>query len=234
MRLALPLLLAISAPVTAQVLPVPDSLDPRIQTLTLPSDGVGKLTVLTTTGLVLTVLKDERIDTVVLGDPTGFAARVDSDAKQLAIRVLRPDARSTVSVLTTMRAYNFELEANDGQAAASRVRLVPASAAIGSSAGTAAASEPDGAGEITVVYKLSGDRALRPLSVDDDGEVTYIAWADDQALPAVFGVGPAGAEEVTDGNMRDGLWVLDRVWPRLVFRIDRARAEAKRVVRRPR
>ena len=77
-------------------------------------------------------------------------------------------------------------------------------------------------------YKLSGDRALRPARVTDDGRRTTIEWGEDQALPAVFGVGPTGAEEVVDSHMLDGATILERVWPELVFRMDDERARAKR------
>ena len=47
-------------------------------------------------------------------------------------------------------------------------------------------------------------------------------------MPAVFGIGPTGQEEVVNGHMRGSLFTIDRVYGELVFRIDKARAEAHR------
>jgi type IV secretion system protein VirB9 len=47
----------------------------------------------------------------------------------------------------------------------------------------------------------------------------------------VFAIGPTGDEQVVDGYMRDGLFVIDRVHEELVFRIDKAMATARRSVR---
>ena len=77
-------------------------------------------------------------------------------------------------------------------------------------------------------YRVSGPEAVRPLAISDDGERTRILYAPDQALPAVFGIGPTGDEIAVNGHMRNGVFVIDRVFERLVFRIDRARAVARR------
>ena len=82
--------------------------------------------------------------------------------------------------------------------------------------------------DLTWGYRLRGDRAVRPLSVRDNGRKTVIEYADGQALPAVFAIGPSGDEEVVDGYMRGGFFVIDRVHEELVFRIDREKATAKR------
>lgn len=72
---------------------------------------------------------------------------------------------------------------------------------------------------------------MRPASVRDNGAKTVIEYAPGQSLPAVFAIGPTGDEEVVDGYMRDGLFVIDRVHEELVFRIDKAKATARRSVR---
>jgi type IV secretion system protein VirB9 len=95
------------------------------------------------------------------------------------------------------------------------------------------AAEPDsgaasGAGPAMTTYRLSGDRALRPIRIGDDGVHTYIEWAEDQPMPAVFAIDARGQEEMVDGYVRGSLYTIDRVNARLVFRIDKTRAEARR------
>ena len=90
--------------------------------------------------------------------------------------------------------------------------------------GTAEQEVPPDTGQ----YRLSGDRILRPSAISDDGSKTYIRWLDDQAMPAVFGIGPSGDEEMVEGHMRGDVFTIDRVYSELVFRIDREKAVAKR------
>jgi type IV secretion system protein VirB9 len=95
---------------------------------------------------------------------------------------------------------------------------------------SAQSAEPPGLGPLAISgeYRLSGEAALRPSRIGDDGERTYIEWGKYQSLPAVFGIGTNGEEEVVDGYMREGVFTIDRVYTELVFRIDRKRAKARR------
>lgn len=80
-------------------------------------------------------------------------------------------------------------------------------------------------------YRITGEKALRPEQMSDDGEKTYVIWHPDKALPAVFAVNDSGDEEIVDGYMRAGVFTIDRVYPKLVFRIDRKVARAVRLLR---
>ena len=77
-------------------------------------------------------------------------------------------------------------------------------------------------------YRLRGSREVRPLVISDDGKKTHIRYDEAQALPAVFAIGPTGKEELVNGYMRDGIYVIDRVYEELAFRIDKKKATAKR------
>ena len=83
-------------------------------------------------------------------------------------------------------------------------------------------------------YRQAGDRSVRPASIGDDGAKTYIVWDEDQAMPAVFAIGPSGKEEMVEGYMRGGIFTIDRVYRELVFRIDGDVAKAKRITARGR
>ena len=75
---------------------------------------------------------------------------------------------------------------------------------------------------------MRGDRAVRPADLSDDGYKTRITYAPGQVLPAVFAIGPTGEEEVVNGYMRGDVFVIDRVYGELVFRIDKEAATARR------
>lgn len=78
-------------------------------------------------------------------------------------------------------------------------------------------------------YHLKGAAMLRPIRIGDDGVHTYIQWSEEQPIPAVFALDPRGNEQLVDGYMRGDLFTIDRVYPVLVFRIDKDRTEARRV-----
>jgi type IV secretion system protein VirB9 len=82
--------------------------------------------------------------------------------------------------------------------------------------------------DVGASWKVRGHRSVRPVRISDDGLRTYLEWGAEQSLPAVFAIGTTGAEEVVDGYMRGGLFVIDRVHRQLVFRIDADRAVATR------
>lgn len=77
-------------------------------------------------------------------------------------------------------------------------------------------------------YRITGDSSIRPAIVRDDGARMEIIWDRTQAIPAVIGVSDQGREEVVNGYMRDDVFVIDRVYTELLFRIDSAQAMARR------
>ena len=107
------------------------------------------------------------------------------------------------------------------------VRFRPATAAV-------ATLEPAGTAPEEGLYKLGGTRALRPSAINDDGVHTYIEWAPAQTMPAVFAVDPLGDETLVNGMVRGGIYVIDSVTNRLVFRLNKQAAYATRRVHRKR
>ena len=79
------------------------------------------------------------------------------------------------------------------------------------------------------IYRLSGEKSLRPVRIGDDGTHMYLEWSEEQALPAVFALNALGEEEMVDGYMRQGIFTIDRVHRSLVFIIGKKRARAVRV-----
>lgn len=83
--------------------------------------------------------------------------------------------------------------------------------------------------QAAAIYRLSGEKSLRPVRIGDDGTHMYLEWSEEQALPAVFALNAIGEEEMVDGYMRAGIFTIDRVHQTLVFRIGKKRAYAKRM-----
>lgn len=217
--LAFALLMSLApAGVLAQVAPTPGFDDPRLQTVAFDPSRPVRLVAYPGANLTVILLPGEAITQAVLSDPGAFDVKVASPRDSLNIVPLRPDATARLLVDTAQRRYEFDLATGEGLAAAYIVRFVDPSAAPRFAQAAALTGE----------YRLSGEQDLLPSRIGDDGERTYIEWGKYQSLPAVFGIGTAGEEEVVDGYMRDGVFTIDRVYGELVFRVDKKRARARR------
>jgi type IV secretion system protein VirB9 len=221
------LLLAASAPLGAETAPLPGPDDPRLQTLVEQPGETARLVAFPEASLTLIMQQGEQIQRVVLSDGAAFHVAITGDNDSLSITPLRAQASATLQVETASGMHRFDLETGRGLAAAYVVRMVASSEAA--SAPVPVDTAPDLA-SMSGHYRIDGDRATRPARIADDGARTYIAWGSEQSLPAVLGIGPSGDEEVVAGYMRHGFFTIDRVYPELVFRIDRKKSTATRQV----
>ena len=217
-------LAALAAGASAQVAPTPGPEDPRLQTVAYDPARPVRLVAFPDASLTVMLLPGEQIQRVALSDPTAFEAHATGANDSVSIRPLHPEAAARLLVDTAQRRYEFELATGNGLAAAYVVRFVGA----GALAAVAERAAPPAA---TGAYRLTGEQDLLPSRIADDGTRTYLEWSDSQSLPAVFGIGYNGEEEVVDGYMRDGVFTIDRVYGELVFRIDKKRARARRLGR---
>lgn len=211
-----------AAPALAQELPSLSS-DRRVQTVAWSQDGVIPLAVEPGSSLTLILSASERIANVTVGDSAAFQVVVAGSGDSLFVKPLATFARTNMTVMTDARRYLFMLDSSGGPGSPYVVQLsYPAAASQGTLPEQPSLALAEG------TWNVTGDRNLRPLKIRDDGLKTYIQWAPDQALPAVFAIPPSGGEEVVDGYMRDTVFVIDRVHPKLVFRIDNHTAIARR------
>jgi type IV secretion system protein VirB9 len=222
------LVAALAAGAAAQVSPSPSFDDPRLQTVSYDPSRPVRLVAFPDSSLTVMLLPGEQIEQVTVSDPLAFEAQATGANDSLNIRPLRPDATATLLVDTARRRYEFALATGQGLAAAYVVRFVGGVTAEATSpvSAPAAATLPT-----TGEYRLSGEQTLLPSKIGDDGTRTYLEWAAYQSLPAVFGIGFNGEEEVVDGYMRNGVFTIDRVYSELVFRIDKKLARARRLER---
>ena len=96
-----------------------------------------------------------------------------------------------------------------------------------------AAQEPRAVqGEQSGTYKLSGAVPIRPSLIWDDGHKTFLDWPENIEAPAIFAIDAAGNESLVNSYYRDGKFVIDAVYSRLLFRLDRLAARADRNARR--
>jgi Type IV secretory pathway, VirB9 components len=163
----------------------------------------------------------EQIKQIVVSDPDAVHATVSAGASVVTLSLIGLQSATKLVVTTNIREYQFGLEIGEPPAAAVLVRVLSEPHEI----------RPTSGPQLNATlwdYVLAGDIAVQPEKVSDDGSKTFIYWHTDQVLPAVFGIGPTGEEEVVAGYMRGEIFVIDRVYPKLVFRIDDAKGTAKR------
>ncbi|GAA0622574.1 P-type conjugative transfer protein VirB9 [Brevundimonas kwangchunensis] len=200
----------------------PRPADPRIRTVPYAVDQVVRLPVAANFHTAILFGPDERVRNVAIGDSDAWEATLNEAGDALFLKPLRASGTTNMTVITDVRVYSFELSASHGGApdAPFTVRFAyPEMSAQ-------PAVEP-GVPRLGR-YTLSGARRLRPTAIVDDGVRTSIEWRPAQIIPAVFAVDELGAETLVQGQMRNGLYVIDGVHRALVFRIERHTARATR------
>ncbi|PNQ76347.1 hypothetical protein BA950_07675 [Erythrobacter sp. SAORIC-644] len=219
------LFLLISNTLHAQIIPEPSRDTPRVQTVQFIPNVPVQLTMLPETPLTVMLRQDETIIDVTPGGED-FRVRVSSERNSFVILPAQNALSGTLDVITSMRSHRFELRVSNDFNAALLVRFSDERAET-TSDDEMILSEPVRSNQIWS-YRFRGDREVRPESLSDDGVKTRISYASGRALPAVFAIGPSGEEEVVNGYMRDDVFIIDRVYSELVFRIDREKATARR------
>lgn len=213
----------IPAIASAQVEPIASGIDPRIQIVHFVSGQVIRLRVPQHGMLGILLAPGEYVRNATLRDPGSYKVTVTGMADALFIQALGATS-SVLSVTTGKRSYDFELNGSSDANIPYLVRFAPDAAPVAPSA-----PAPQTSAAAPGQYKVSGNKELRPSGMRDDGSRTYIQWAAEQALPAVFALDGLGREEMVNGYMRDGMFTIDRVHEQLVFRIDKAMARARRI-----
>ncbi|PSJ36402.1 TrbG/VirB9 family P-type conjugative transfer protein [Allosphingosinicella deserti] len=229
MRLAAAMLITafVSAPLAAQVRPQPDDGNPRLQSIDFIDGQVVLLETALGYQLTVELAPDEQIENVAVGESGAWQVTANRRGDRLFIKPLQAGVVTNMTVITSARSYFMDLvalaEPTPETAYSVRFRYPAPADEMAAAPGPATA---------TGRYRLEGDRALRPVAISDDGIRTYLSWRDGLAIPAVYGTERNGTESLVNGMMREDVFVIDAVYEKLVFRIDRATASAERV--RPR
>jgi type IV secretion system protein VirB9 len=218
---ALVLALALApGPLLAQVQPQPGTGDPRIQTVLYDADQVVRLQGVPGFQIDVEFASDEQIENVAVGDSAAWQVTPNRRGDHLFVKPIMAGVTTNMTVVTSARVYLFELAPPLGGEPPFTVRFRYPGATAAADVATA---------PVEGRYRVSGARELRPSRIADDGTHTYIEWPQEYALPAVYALDTQGRETLVNGGMRDGLFVIDGIAQRLIFRIDRNVARADRV-----
>ncbi|MEG3085374.1 TrbG/VirB9 family P-type conjugative transfer protein [Sphingomonas sp. PB2P12] len=212
----------LSGTATAQMHPQPTGGDPRIQSVDYRPDQVVAVEVATGYQVTIELAPDETVQSAAVGDSAAWQVTANKAGNRLFIKPLQSNVTTNLTVFTDVRSYAFDLSDALGNTATPytiRFRY-----AVPSSGGFTPVQMP----QQQRLYRLSGARALQPAAIHDDNIHTFIEWAPDAPLPATYTIDDAGREVLANGNMRQGVYVVDGVASRLIFRIDKKNARADR------
>jgi type IV secretion system protein VirB9 len=208
--------------VSAQVRPVPGPGDPRIQVVDWQPDQVVLVEGAPGYQVTIELAPDEVVQSAAVGDSANWQVTANKAGNRLFVKPVQAGAATNLTVFTDVRSYAFDLTASAGGTPPYTIRFRYAAPGA-----TPAPPPPTPSTERR--YRLGGERSLRPVAMHDDGVHTYIEWAADAPLPAAYTVDGEGRETLANGNMQGGIYVIDSVAERLVFRIDRAATRARRL-----
>ena len=228
--LILLLCLIMAATASGQVRPQPGAGDPRLQTVDYDPGQIVQLEGAPGYQLMVELSPDEQVLNVAVGDAAAWQASVNHAGDHLFIKPTQAGVPTNMTVITTVRVYNFELYSSVAPSPdmAYNVRFnYPADAT----------AEPTQSEYVDVSplrrslsrYRVSGDRTIRPDVISDDGTHTFISWSRDKPIPAVYAIADSGEEMLVSGWMRDDVYVIDGIVHRLNIRIDQRMARAERL-----
>ena len=215
--------LCAALPAAAQIRPVAGAGDPRLQIVDYDANQVVQIQAAPGYQVTLQFGADETIENVAVGDSAAWQVSANRNGGHLYIKPLQL-VPTNMTVVTNVRVYAFD--------------LVPLPGPTPDMAYTVRFQYPSAPGPLQTAsaelvvegrYRLSGEQSLRPSRISDDGQHTYIEFPREAAIPAVYAVDERGNESLVNGMMRDDLYVIDAVVPRLIFRIDQHVARATRL-----
>jgi type IV secretion system protein VirB9 len=218
------LMLLACAPALAQVRPVATGGDPMHQTVAYAE---GQTVILEASpGFQLTVELDprEQIKSAAAGDGASWQVSAPKQASQFFVRPNPGATPTNLTVVTNRRSYYFLLVAIPQMTSSN-----PLSVRFTYQQEAAAAQQPETqAKRISGSYRVRGSGPIRPSLIWDDGQKTFLDWPDGVEAPAIFAIDSSGAESLVNVYYRDGRYVIDAVYTRLVFRLDQLMARADR------
>lgn len=219
--------LLFAQPLAAQSIPAPGPGDARLQTVMYDPEQVVQLPVSAGYQLMVSFQAGEQIETIAVGNSNAWQVTANKRGDFLFVKSIVPSAATNMTIVTDVRIYNFELLSSTNGEGPFSVRFLYADPVNLTKAGESTSQK--------FRYKISGTKAIRPASIIVEGNRVSIQWPEGSSLPAIFRVEDNGQEAVVNGEMQDGLFVIEGVPQKLVFRVDEMKATATRAtVRRGR
>jgi type IV secretion system protein VirB9 len=182
---------------------------------------------------------DEMIENVAIGDSQAWQVTPNKRANLLFVKPLADRAATNMTVITNRYTYLFDLVANPNARTPLYMltftypvelqpveeedsELASANAAEGPNSVELAAANDDYAvldpATRNFDWATSGNTALLPERIYDDGSATFIEWAAGQPMPAILVKDHEGTEGPVNFAVRGDMIVLDVVPREIILR----------------
>ncbi len=213
---------------------IPQSLhsDARIQQVVFDANNV----VSVKSGLAVTTQiefsDDEVIKEVQNGDAAAWSSSLNPALPNMIfLKPVVKDSETNMTIVTNHHVYYFEL---DGRASVDdspvySIRFIYPDEVLSQAQETLALKNADRDFTLSASqhpekfnwdYSFNGDRTILPQHVFDDGKFTYLQWAQNQPIPAVFVIdNPEGKEAVVNVRMEGLYLVIEKTSPQFTLRL---------------
>ncbi|MDX2074501.1 MAG: P-type conjugative transfer protein VirB9 [Alphaproteobacteria bacterium] len=207
--------------------PRPVKLDHRVRTMLYQPDEVYKFTGHYRYQTSIEFAKDEKIETISMGDSTAWM--MNPAGNRLFLKPIDQDATTNMTLITNKRTYLFELHARDTDDINDPdmtfiMRFIYQDEGDLQAITTGLDGVPDADIEenpekYNFNYTISGPEVTAPIRIFDDGEFTYFQFRDKNAeVPAFFWVDDKGNESLINYRTRGDYIVVERVAGRFTLR----------------
>ncbi len=176
---------------------------------------------------------DERIENVAIGDSRNWQVTPNKRANLLFVKPLVDRTTTNMTVVTNRRTYLFDLVARPNAEPLYVLRFdypeeesdtadepLPI-AQRPNSVEMAAANDPyavTNPAELNFEWRQRGDAKLLPMRAYDDGEATFLTWANGRPIPAILTANEAGLEGPVNYAVRGDTIVVDGVPKQIILR----------------
>lgn len=223
--------------VSGPTIPEPGPGDPRIRFVMYDKDQVVQLRGHLGYQLMIEFDPDERIENVSIGDSLSWQVTPNRKATRLFLKPMERGAATNMTVVSNLRTYTFELIASEASGPRDP-RIIfglrftypePPSPPVVEL--PPPAPEPVALGppteDLNFRYTYKGAKTITPLRVFDDGRATWFEFRTDKDTPALFVIGPSGAEEIINSRIVGRYVVVDAVAEQFVLRYGRSRTTVR-------
>lgn len=194
--------------------PRPGSLDSRVTSVVYQSNNVVKVSATYGISTMIIFDEDEKFETISLGDTDSWQVAPSEKGNILFVKPIAKNVATNMNVVTSKRIYFLELNdhaPSDGKQVFGIRFVYPEkdlNAALRKEAEYRAAnpnmSNVDKA-NVNIDYSFSGDPALKPLVIFDDGKKTFFKFGN--RVPAIFAV-QADFSETLRNFRKEGEYIV--------------------------
>ncbi len=218
------LALCLATAANAAQTPMPSPVDPRIRTVVYNPREVVTITGQIGYQMVISFGTGERVENISVGDSLAWQVTPNKKADLLFLKPIDRQPSTNMTVVTTLRRYNFELIATlptNRRAQTFDLRFVyPNEELVAASVAAPEVPLSDAAAPDSwnFAYSYAGAKGNVPARVFDDGRFTYFQWSDGVDTPAVFAIGADGKEALVNHITKGRYFVVEQVAAQYVLR----------------